>query len=137
MKAMKTPYCSIAFALILLVGCTTAPAPRETPVANAVRFSGDYFDFSQVDIIPRAIVQVQPIYPRKFRRAGGNGEVVVAFIVGADGAVQQAQVVRATNSEFGDAVLASVVQWRFTPAVKDGRHVPAAMSVPLVFHYGD
>jgi len=102
-----------------------------------VRFTGEHYDLSQVDIIPRAIYQKQPIYPYAYRRAGIIGEVVVEFIVDADGAVQQAQVRQATSQEFGDAVIAAVSKWRFTPAMKDGQPVAVAMQVPITFSYSD
>lgn len=95
------------------------------------------FDVVGLDREPRARVQISPEYPFEAKRTGLNGEVLVTFVVGADGAVRDARVVRSDHREFENAALRAVMKWRFEPGRVKGRPVSFRMSVPLVFRLED
>lgn len=61
---------------------------------------------------PQIKFMIAPDYPRAQRAAGVEGEVVVEFLVGADGRVTEAQVLRATpRGAFEATTLRSVKRW--------------------------
>lgn len=72
---------------------------------------------------PRA--QIPPQYPFELRNAGIEGEVVVEFIVDANGGVRNPFVVRSTQRGFEAAALQAIGKWKFRPGRKDGRAVNA------------
>ncbi|MGM9583118.1 MAG: energy transducer TonB [Phascolarctobacterium sp.] len=66
---------------------------------------------------PRLVSSVQPKYPSSARNAGIQGVVGVKMLVGVDGKVQEAFVVRSSgNNALDEAALAAVYKWRFSPA---------------------
>lgn len=97
---------------------------------------GQVFDPSSLDRRPVARVQSPPQYPFEMRRDGITGQVVVDFIVDANGDVRNAYAVSSTRSEFETAAVRAVSQWKFTPGQKAGRAVNTHMQVPIVFSLG-
>ncbi|HEX2101042.1 MAG TPA: TonB family protein, partial [Candidatus Synoicihabitans sp.] len=75
---------------------------------------------AQLDRAPLPRFQARPIYPFEMRRAGAEGEAVVAFVVDASGAVRDLKLVRATDPTFGEAALEAVQRWEFEPGQKGG-----------------
>jgi hypothetical protein len=63
--------------------------------------------------------------PQPMGASGGCYSAELKFVVGHDGIpeTETARVVRSNPPAFGDAVLASLVQWRYSPATKDGNPV--------------
>lgn len=101
-------------------------ASEPSPGANA-------FDPSFLDYQPIPQSRVRPIYPDGMRRAGIAGEVVVDFIVNANGDVQNAFAVKMSRREFESAALEAVSKWKFSPGRKGGRNVNTHLQVPIVF----
>jgi len=86
------------------------------------------FTMSDIDEPPRALAQIQPMYPPAARQAGLEGEVRVRFVVARDGSVTDVEVLSSTpGTLFNAAVLQAVRQWRFEPATRAGE--PAAVRV--------
>jgi len=115
-------------------GVVTIPATRPTGFGRGL---GQIFDLSQLDQIPVARVQQQPIYPYEMRRAGITGEVNIGFIVDSNGDVRDAYVISSTHREFEQPAVQAVSKWKFRPGRKGGRAVPTRMSVPIVFSFND
>jgi protein TonB len=90
-------------------------------------------DLASLDRAPVARFQARPQYPFEMRRGGISGEVMVEFIVEADGAVRDARAVRSSQREFEDAAVQAVSKWKFRPGQKGGRDVATRMQVPIVF----
>ena len=102
------------------------------------RFRGiEVFDLSKLDQQPVARFQARPQYPFEMRRAGIAGEVVVDFIVDANGDVQNAYAARSSQREFESAAVQAVSKWKFKPGRKGGRNVNTHMQVPIVFTLND
>ena len=91
------------------------------------------FDVTMLDQRPVPRFQARPQYPFEMRRAGTTGEVVVDFIVDAQGQVQNAYALRSSRAEFESAAVQAVSKWSFRPGRKDGRAVPTRMQVPILF----
>jgi RNA polymerase sigma factor (sigma-70 family) len=71
-------------------------------------------------------------YPRELALVGVPAKVVVSFIVGEDGSVQDLTVASATNEIAAEAVAKGVAEWRFEPGRKDGKPVRSRLTMPIV-----
>jgi protein TonB len=111
------------------VGIITIPQGSRGGLGKGI----EIFDISKLDQIPIARVQVQPQYPFEMRRAGITGEVLVEFIVDANGDVRNAFAVRSTQREFETAAVQAVSKWKFKPGRKGGRAVNTRMQQPISF----
>lgn len=89
-----------------------------------------------LDAFPQPVFQPRPIYPEALRADGIEGRAEISIIVDKDGNVRSPLVVTATRPEFGEAALAAVSQWKFTPGVKGGRKVNTRVAIPIVFTPG-
>lgn len=79
-----------------------------------------------------------PAYPATARRLGLGGKVVIRAWVSATGECVNADVSRSSGHTLLDeAALAAVRRWRFVPASRGGRDVPAAVEIPIVFRLQD
>lgn len=116
-------------------GAVTIPVTR--PGANLGKGMKDLFDLANLDQVPSPKYQANPVYPFEMRRAGVNGEVTVAFIVGSSGDVVEAYAVKSTQREFEVPAVQAVMKWKFRPGRKGGRAVNTKMSIPIVFNIGD
>lgn len=76
-------------------------------------------------------------YPRKARKQGIEGRVVVRFIVDTDGRVREASVPEPVHPLLDEAALKAVRSMRFVPAQKDGERVAVQLSVPIGFWRND
>jgi protein TonB len=115
-------------------GVVTIPPSRPAGFGKGL---GQIFDISQLDQIPVAKFQQQPIYPYEMRRAGITGEVNVGFIVDINGDVRDAYVMNSTHREFEVPAVQAVSKWKFRPGRRGGRAVNTRMSVPIVFSFTD
>lgn len=97
----------------------------------------EIFDISKLDQIPQAKAQVQPQYPFEMRRAGISGEVLVEFIVDANGDVRNAFAVRSSQREFEANAIQAVSKWKFRPGKKGGRTVNTRMQQLIAFNLHD
>ncbi len=64
---------------------------------------------------------------------GTRGDVVIDVVIDATGRIVQATMAKGLGHGVDEAVLATVQQWTFHPATKDGR--PVASEQELLFHY--
>ena len=115
---------------------TISSIPTERPGRTDGR-EGGIFDPRVLDRTPVARFQARPEYPLEMKRTGSAGEVLVEFVVAADGSVRDARAVRSSQREFEDAAVRAVSKWTFRPGQKDGRNVPTRMQVPIVFSLND
>lgn len=76
---------------------------------------------------------IQPAYPLAEAKAGEVGGAVLEIIVGADGNVTSAKVMRASKPVFGAAALQGVKQWKFIPAMAGETPVETRWRLAVVF----
>ena len=91
------------------------------------------FDPVQLDQRPVPASRLSPNYPAEMRRRRISGEVLVDFIVDADGRVHHAVAVKSSRSEFERAAVEAVSAWRFKPGTKTGRAVSTHLQLPIFF----
>jgi periplasmic protein TonB len=83
-------------------------------------------------IAPVPIDQPQPRYPANARDAGLTGAVVVEILVGVDGRVTQAKVVKG-GPPFERATLEAVRRWRYAPVIHRGQPIVWKSTVTVHF----
>ena len=88
---------------------------------------------------PRVVATATPVYPQALRDAGIGGRVVVRGVVGIDGRVESAVVVRSSgNSTLDNNALSAFYKWRFSAAKNDaGQKVRCyfVQGFPFVIEY--
>ena len=83
---------------------------------------------------PQAISAPDPDYTEEARRAKKQGTCVLWLIVDAAGHPRDIKVVRGLGLGLDAKALEAVRQWRFQPALKDGKPVDVQISVEVDFH---
>lgn len=83
---------------------------------------------------PQAISSPDPDYTEEARRAKKQGTCVLWLIVDAAGHPRDIKVVRGLGLGLDAKALEAVRQWRFQPALKDGKPVDVQISVEVEFH---
>jgi TonB family protein len=105
------------------------PRPESPQGGALARLRGDYVE---VDVLPDVVQKVTPKFPFAAQELGIEGIVYLQVKVGADGAVQDAIVVKG-HRLLRDEALKAVWQWRFDPAKRHGEPVAVWVSVPVHF----
>lgn len=82
---------------------------------------------------PVPIVTPEAEFSDEARRAKYQGVCMIAIIVDAHGYPQNPRVVRSLGMGLDEKALESVRRYRFKPAMKDGRPVPAMITVEVDF----
>lgn len=92
------------------------------------------FDLGDLDQHPQALTRLRPIYPAQARHRGIEGEVLLEFIVAADGSIRNITVVASTPGDtFVSAARRAVQRWRFTPGTRHGESVNTRVRQKLTF----
>ncbi len=91
------------------------PPPRPKPkpqIKKPVRLTED---------MPRPVQTLMktPEYPPSAKAAGIEGVVIVKYVVGEDGSVRDAKVLKGPD-ELREACLVAVRSWHFQPMIVDG-----------------
>ncbi len=118
-----------------------APAMKNgVPVATMVRIpihfedrSDPVFEFAKLDVKPRPLKQVPPIYPSALKRNGVNGVAVIEFFVDDTGVVRDPVVVGANHPLFAQSSVQALLKWKFSPGQKGGRKVATRMRQTFPF----
>lgn len=83
---------------------------------------------------PTAIFAPDPDYTEEARRAKRQGTCVLWLIVDSAGHPRDIRVIRGLGFGLDSKALEAVKQWKFQPALKDGRPVDVQISVEVEFH---
>lgn len=81
---------------------------------------------------PAKLRHVAPVYPTMAQQARVEGIVIIEAIIGVDGRVKEARVLR-SKALLDQAALDAVMQWVFTPTLLNGVPVPVKMTVTVNF----
>jgi len=81
---------------------------------------------------PAKLVDVAPVMPDEARAAGIRGVVILELIIGVDGTVTSARVLRGIPL-LDNAALAAARQWRYEPTVVNGQAVPVILTATANF----
>ena len=103
------------------------PSPPFPPdvVAGAIRVGGNI-------TAPMKIKDAKPVYPPIAQAAKVNGVVILEVVIGAEGRVLDARVIRSIPL-LDQAALDAVRQWEFTPVLLNGVPTRIIMSVTVNF----
>jgi len=82
--------------------------------------------------LPTLIHRVIPVYPAQARTQKVEGSVVLNVVVGEDGMPRDIQVADGPNLLVQPA-LEAIRQWRFRPALLDGKVVPMVERITVHF----
>jgi protein TonB len=74
-----------------------------------------------------------PVYPDLARRARVEGDVLVEAMIGADGAIREARVLRSASPLLNAAALEAVRRWSYRPARVGERPVATSINVVVTF----
>jgi protein TonB len=100
------------------------PPPPGWP-ANAVRVGGNVK-------VPVKTKHVAPVYPAVAQSARVQGVVIVEVLLGPDGRVRDASILRSIPL-LDQSALDAVKQWEFTPTLLNGAPVPLIMTATVQF----
>jgi TonB family protein len=103
-----------------------APLSPPWPAAEGAYRYGD------VTVPPRQTRNIRPDYPREAQSQRIGGVVILEIVVGPNGKVRDARVLRSVP-QLDQAALNAVRQWEYTPAMLNGVAVPVLMTVTTTF----
>ena len=86
----------------------------------------------EVDLPPRLLRQVRPVYPHEAFVKKVEGTVVLEIVIDEHGRVTRPRVVRSVPL-LDAAAVEAVLQWTFVPAQKRGRPVATIAVAPVSF----
>lgn len=112
----------------------------EGKVWNADGTEAAYYDFQIMSAFPGGMdgliqyLSKNVQYPRKSRRKGIQGRVLVAFIIEKDGSLSNVEVLEGVNDEI-DAEAVRVIKRmpKWKPAMEDGEEVRVLFRMPIAF----
>ena len=102
--------------------------PAMVAAQQAVRVGGTITE-------PKKIRDVKPAYPPVALQSGVEGMVILEAVVGTDGSVKSAGVLRG-HPLLDQAAVDAVLQWRYTPTLLNGVPVDVVMTVTVNFTLG-
>jgi protein TonB len=110
----------------------SAPALRATPGGTSDRADAPAY-YTEPDSPPSLIAQPGPaemraLYPDAARRSGLEGDVRLELEVSATGEVTGSRVVRSAGNGFDEVAQRLVKRFRFRPATRGGKAVPATVA---------
>jgi periplasmic protein TonB len=93
---------------------------------------------SAVDELPTLQDDLAPRYPEQLRALGLTGEVLVEYVVNAEGRVARSslRIVHSPHPAFSQAVIEALVRARFNPARVGGRSVAVLVQQKIRFEAG-
>lgn len=115
-------------------GKTAAPVPAESSSTSTAAASSQASSLGDGDIQIALLENYPTPSPNLSTLAPGTkGDVVLDVVIDKGGKITSVTLVRGMNSAVDDSVIATVRQWTFSPAVKEG--TPIASTQQLLFHY--
>jgi protein TonB len=82
---------------------------------------------------PRAVFTPDPEYSEEARKAKYQGTCVLWLVVGPDGHPRDIRVARTLGLGLDEKAIEAVKQWKFEPAMKDGKPVAVQINVEVDF----
>jgi protein TonB len=86
---------------------------------------------------PHPVFTPDAAFTDQARRAGTQGSVLLAFVVGPDGKVVEVKLARGLEPSLDQSAIATARRWRFAPATLDGKPVAIRLWTQINFRlYG-
>ncbi len=83
--------------------------------------------------MPEVIVKVDPEFSEEARKAKFMGVVTVELIIDIHGMPQNVQLVRGVGMGLDEKAIEAVKQYKFKPAMENGKPVPVKMDIEVNF----
>jgi TonB family protein len=90
-------------------------------------------DSIRVDKLPEPIYVPKPKYPIIAQRKELEGEVYLRIWIKKDGTIRKAKAMIASDNVFVEPALFAIMDWKLTPAEKDGQSIEVSTFVPIKF----
>jgi len=91
-------------------------------------------DSAGVEILPKMIKRVSPIYPKDARMMGWQGVVWVKAFVAKTGKVMRAMVHKSSGfSSLDDAAVTAAYGSEYRPAIKEGKAINCWVTYKITF----
>ena len=84
-------------------------------------------------VAPVVLHRVDPEFSEEARKAKFQGTVVLTIVVGADGKPHAIRIVSGLGLGLDEKAIEAVSQWKFKPAMRNGRPVPAPATIEVNF----
>jgi TonB family protein len=128
---------ALFLASAFLCGSAVAQTPSPAAQSHPDIFSPSYVPpprakHSQIPA-PTLIYSVDPKFPADAPKGKFSGIAVVAMVVNTDGKPEQVHVVKSLGPEFDKNAVAAVEQYRFRPALRNGKPLPVKVNVEVSF----
>jgi TonB family protein len=85
---------------------------------------------------PKAIYSPAPQYSKRAKKDKYQGNCVLSLVVGPDGKAYDVKVSRFLGEGLDEKAIEAVRNWRFQPALKDGKPVAVAINLEVQFVLG-
>jgi TonB family protein len=82
---------------------------------------------------PVAMERVEPVYTEEARKAGISGIVILEAVIGRDGLVKNASVLKPLPFGLDQAAVDAVKQWKFKPGTLDNKPVDVIFNLTILF----
>lgn len=110
-----------------------APAPAPPAAPEEMGNAEEPVHWTPDIEMPTLLHRVQAEYPEEARRAGMQGTVFLEAIINGRGDVEDVTVIRSPDPLFDREATAAVRQWKYTPALQNGRPVKMFITVIVEF----
>lgn len=106
---------------------TQAPVPQPqapAPAPAVVVREGDVVEYTDLDTVPQAVNTIKAEYPRLAMQQRAKSQVVVSALISETGQVLEVKILKGDpRFGFNEAAIRAMKAARFSPPVKDGKHV--------------
>jgi TonB family protein len=110
-----------------------SPLPEPPPSLASAHRSNLGYEIHHMSepgmIAPKATYQIEPEFSEKASRDAWQGNVNIDLVVGADGLPRDLQIICSSAPDENENALATLKQWKFAPATKDG--IPVASEIVI------
>jgi TonB family protein len=113
---------------------------QDTPVTLANRLNGHIlFVICTIEerdcktSRPELLTKTDPVYPPEMKAAGVSGTVILEVKIDADGKPADVKVVQSPAPELAQAAVDAVKQWKWKPAVMNGKAVAVVSNITVRF----
>jgi protein TonB len=107
------------------------PKPASSPTPTSANSNPALPTGGQL-VQAKVISRVDPEYPKLARQAGASGVVELEATISVDGKVKNPRVIRG-NAMLQKAAIDAVSQWRYKPAMLNGKPVDSPVEIKLNF----
>lgn len=109
---------------------TAVPSPTPPPSATPTAV---FVPPNAVDVAAQPLERIMPVYPEEALRRRIRGEVVLTVRVSETGTPLEARVTKGVRADVDAAAVEAAMQWRFSPALRNGRAVQTDATVRFAF----